>query len=250
MKSFRATPGVSSHTIEHDAKQAGELLDYLTANMSKLGEDHGSFQSEFEMLTAMCMLKVRDPELLRALKDCGWTGNRFSVPNNAKWDLDIIIQALSNYYLKCTNVMTMSSTNNFSIQTSAGRHRSAFDNISQFCPEIVGSAIEANGGELKHPFQRQIVGACMLADISGFSAYSGQMCSRGVTGLDELRSVTNGLLGHFVRTVYDCGGDGTLTLAFVLCHDPCAFFLRSFSFLHFSFSSPTQCSLIMSCLVG
>lgn len=51
-------------------------------------------------------------------------------------------------------------------------------------------------------------GACMLADISGFSKFSGAMCSKGVSGLDELREATNGFLGHIVKTVYEFNGDG------------------------------------------
>ena len=51
-------------------------------------------------------------------------------------------------------------------------------------------------------------GACMLADISGFSKFSGEKCSKGVSGLDELREATNGFLGHIVQTVYEFNGDG------------------------------------------
>jgi len=51
-------------------------------------------------------------------------------------------------------------------------------------------------------------GACMLPDISGFSKFSGEMCSKGVSGLDELRESINGFLGHIVETVYEYDGDG------------------------------------------
>ncbi len=51
-------------------------------------------------------------------------------------------------------------------------------------------------------------GACMLVDISGFSKFSAAMCSNGVSGLDDLREVTNGFLGHFVKIVYQYDGDG------------------------------------------
>jgi hypothetical protein len=48
----------------------------------------------------------------------------------------------------------------------------------------------------------------MLADISGFTKFSGAMCSKGVSGLDDLREATNGFLGHFVKLVYEFEGDG------------------------------------------
>jgi hypothetical protein len=51
-------------------------------------------------------------------------------------------------------------------------------------------------------------GACMLADISGFSKFSGSMCSKGLAGLDDLHTATNAFLGHFVDIVYRYRGDG------------------------------------------
>ena len=67
----------------------------------------------------------------------------------------------------------------------------------------------------------------MLADISGFSSFSAAMCSNGgittiitiisydwliVSGLDALREVTNGFLGHFIKTVYQYEGDGKMNI--------------------------------------
>jgi hypothetical protein len=48
----------------------------------------------------------------------------------------------------------------------------------------------------------------MLVDISNFSKYSASMCSQGMKGLDELRKATSGLLGLFVKSVYEHDGDG------------------------------------------
>ena len=39
------------------------------------------------------------------------------------------------------------------------------------------------------------------------------MCSRGVTGLDDLHSATNEFLGHFVDVVYESKGDGKFRLS-------------------------------------
>ena len=46
--------------------------------------------------------------------------------------------------------------------------------------------------------------------------FSGAMCSRGVTGLDDLHSATNEFLGHFVDVVYESKGDGKFTLLPIL----------------------------------
>ena len=49
----------------------------------------------------------------------------------------------------------------------------------------------------------------------GFSKFSGAMCSRGVTGLDDLHSATNEFLGHFVDVVYESKGDDHLVVLLI-----------------------------------
>ena len=51
-------------------------------------------------------------------------------------------------------------------------------------------------------------GACMLADISGFTKLSGACCEEGSSGLDRLHDACSGYLGKFVQTVYTYNGDG------------------------------------------
>ena len=48
----------------------------------------------------------------------------------------------------------------------------------------------------------------ILILVLGFSKFSGALCARGVTGLDDLHSATNEFLGHFVDVVYQFKGDG------------------------------------------
>ena len=54
-------------------------------------------------------------------------------------------------------------------------------------------------------------GACMLADISGFTKLSGACCEEGTSGLDRLHDACSGYLGKFVQTVYTYQGDGKYT---------------------------------------
>jgi hypothetical protein len=51
-------------------------------------------------------------------------------------------------------------------------------------------------------------GACLLVDISGFTRLSGELCSAGPGGLDELRQVTSEYLSRLLYLVYSNGGDG------------------------------------------
>ena len=52
------------------------------------------------------------------------------------------------------------------------------------------------------------IGACMLADISGFTKLSGVCCEEGSSGLDRLHDACSSYLGKFVQTVYSYNGDG------------------------------------------
>lgn len=60
-------------------------------------------------------------------------------------------------------------------------------------------------------------GACMLVDISGFTRLSGELCSFGVAGLDELRHVTSSYLSELLHLVYSNGGDGEFQYI-VICY--------------------------------
>ena len=84
-----------------------------------------------------------------------------------------------------------------------------------FCPNILIDHFISKGAEKRGVNALEVSSstfhaACMLVDISGFSKFSSSMCSKGVTGLDDLHKVTNDFLGHFVDVVYQYHGDGKL----------------------------------------
>eukprot|EP01031_Cornospumella_fuschlensis_P044688 gene44688-54648_t len=74
-------------------------------------------------------------------------------------------------------------------------------------PTSTSSTLSPTQQSILTPTSFSFTGACMLVDISGFSKFSGEMCKQGVTGLDGLREITNGFLGHFVKKVYEYDGD-------------------------------------------
>lgn len=53
----------------------------------------------------------------------------------------------------------------------------------------------------------QFQGACLLADISGFTKLSAKFCEKGLGGLDDLHDAANVFLGKYVQIVYAYGGD-------------------------------------------
>jgi hypothetical protein len=58
------------------------------------------------------------------------------------------------------------------------------------------------------PNTTSFTGACVLADISGFTKMSAKFCDQGLSGLDDLHRNTSGFLGQYVQVVYAHGGDG------------------------------------------
>lgn len=84
---------------------------------------------------------------------------------------------------------------------------SANDALASFCPSII-SYLALN--ELTSMSARTFTfpAFCMLADISGFTKLSSDLCDRGAAGLDELRQVTSSIFGTIVDLVTSHGGDG------------------------------------------
>ena len=163
-----------------------------------------------------------DPELLRILRGFGWTGSKFRYPDlHTLKAQENCLGALKNFYLRHHKFM-MEQDDSLSIHAldKPNKRSAKLDLILPFCPEMLLNYLE----EKKiHMLQQSSVksfaftGACMLADISGFSKFSGPMCAKGVGGLDGLREATNVFLAHFVKMVYEHNGDGKGTLYESLC---------------------------------
>ncbi len=180
---------------------------------------------KLESMTNTVLSKSKDPELLKVVKLYGWSGSKYVATENNPFEPDFLLQALSNLYLKQKNSITsMSYANLFGLGDTSG-----LDQMLAFCPDCLLDYLnthalpnqlaeaptdnQAEGSQHTKELTATVpslsfFGACMLVDISGFSKFSGAMCSKGVGGLDELRKATNGFLGHFVETVYEFNGDG------------------------------------------
>lgn len=79
--------------------------------------------------------------------------------------------------------------------------------LRSYCPDIVLSKLNRRKDTKIEVEAKAARGACLLADISGFTKLSGQLCSTGVRGLDDLRKVTSTFLSKFISLVYAFGGD-------------------------------------------
>jgi hypothetical protein len=78
--------------------------------------------------------------------------------------------------------------------------------VSPYCPNIVLSLLHQI--KLVGPISHSMSGACMLADICGFTKFSGDLCQEGVTGIDKLRRITSSFLSKFIDTICFYYGDG------------------------------------------
>jgi hypothetical protein len=88
-----------------------------------------------------------------------------------------------------------------------------------YCPNILLTVLARLGrlGGVDISVDSTFIGAaCILADISGFSKLSGELCQQGANGLELLHHATSGFLSDFVNLIYSYHGDGTYILTFII----------------------------------
>jgi hypothetical protein len=99
--------------------------------------------------------------------------------------------------------------------TSNPMNREIFDQYLTFCPRIITRLID----------RREIMttGCCMLADISGFTKLSSNLCKEGPSGIDALRIVISHSFASYVDIIHQYGGDGNCScpLPFLICRSYC-----------------------------
>jgi hypothetical protein len=78
--------------------------------------------------------------------------------------------------------------------------------LSSYCPHSVLKLLGSK--TITEPISETITGACLLADICGFTKFSGDLCQEGVSGLDKLRITTSSFLTKFIEIIYFYYGDG------------------------------------------
>eukprot|EP01032_Pedospumella_encystans_P010794 gene10794-12589_t len=180
------------------------LIDFLADNVNKL-DTRNEYLAEFEKMTCEVIMKCADPDLHRIFKEQGWIGTQYQLSYDPPFiDAQSCLNALSNYYLKVNAAPAIHD-----ISADSNIESQNLDQILPFCPDILVNYLKKQPitSSTKEPRRLTFKGACMLADISGFSKFSGAMCSKGVSGLDDLREATNGFLGYFVKQVYEYEGD-------------------------------------------
>lgn len=183
------------------------LINFLRDNKELINTEK-EYLEKFEALIKDIQKENSDQDLKGILESHGLSESRYRNSQEVGLEVDSLQQALSNLYLR---KKVRKNTAEISDLFGKGEEKKAVEIIS-FCPELlvnciknIGPPTQGESGEVK---SYSFTGACMLADISGFSKFSASMCSKGVEGLDELRAATDVFLGHIVKTVYRFDGDG------------------------------------------
>ena len=134
---------------------------------------------------------------------------------------DDLLLSLRNIYLSNHNHSKGSMRLLAAIEEKQGKDAkqnalSAIESCSiSFFPDSLVSHLTSQQST-RQPFVSKLSGALMIADISGFTKFSSQMCALGAVGLDSLYNVTNDFMGLFVSVIYDHDGDGQyISAAFV-----------------------------------
>jgi class 3 adenylate cyclase len=184
------------------------LLNQVSATLQELKRLDDTAWKELTALTSRIYSRISHQdsheELRSVIIEHGFTTKYGWRPNDV--DVNGLLQAFSNIYIAMQNKHTVSHDAHIKIK-----------NIQAltFCPNVLFANFPH---EFKpEPCSISFQSAVLLADISGFSKFAGEMCLQGARGLDVLHKVTSDFLGHFVHTVYDFDGDGKFGVRLTVC---------------------------------
>jgi class 3 adenylate cyclase/tetratricopeptide (TPR) repeat protein len=79
--------------------------------------------------------------------------------------------------------------------------------LASFLPERLVRRLVEEPGSAGRPYADRMVGALLLADISGFTAITERLARRGPGGAEELRGLLDGAFGPLLGLIAGSGGD-------------------------------------------
>lgn len=175
----------------------GKLLAFIAEN--KALHQREDFIGRLSTLTVAILAESNDSPLHDLLKRSGFDAVELSYP------LDVDVEKL------VISLKKLEDRRNHRLSLVRSSQIGLKNTIKSFAPDMLMSytlekGFHLDGVSLK-PYSVFFDGVCLLADISGFTRLSGQYCSGGRDGIDELQQATNGYLGELVKTVYSYGGD-------------------------------------------
>ena len=170
---------------------------FLESNMAVL--DRVKLMESLAKLTATLLAESNDSPLHDLLKRYGWDAT------NLCYDPQVDFEKL------LTSLRKLTERRDHKVSLIRSSQVGLRNTIKSFAPDmLMAYTIDKKlylDGEPLEPFSVFLDGVILLADISGFTRLSGQFCSNGKVGIDQLQQATNGYLGELVKLIYAYGGD-------------------------------------------
>ncbi len=225
---------ISSVSIDRDVPTLGKLtsrgdspetivdvfFNFLSSNITLLKDGNKGAWDKLNILTSSLFVNDACSDTIRQLLiENGFLLQKAIWRQDEDTDMDSLLQKIANLYLSELSKIQPRPTD---IPEAVLQYQSL-----TFCPNVLFSNFPHEFS--RQPCSRSFESAVLLADISGFSKFAGEMCLKGPKGLDVLHKVTSDFLGHFVHTVYDYDGDGKLKLQTQTTHQYYIIFMKSMS---------------------
>ena len=193
------------------------LYNFLSENGEEILLDP-LLLKEFETISLEAMDRGQEVSALKEiLIQHGWIGTQYSL---SALDIESLTQTLGNLYITRVIQSKIIAEEQADFDANPEVFLQEDSLVKSFTPNSLLHILSADihfelFSELKVKCVK-VYGACVLADISGFTKMSARHCQDGSRGLDKLHQATNGFLGALVRTVYSYGGDGNLIYTFLI----------------------------------
>lgn len=179
-----------------------------------------NFDSLIRKSILICSNGGNGNSFINVLEAHGWLNDSFCTEcgNFSPTVFKTVLKLL--YYSQIWKVIRLKERRDSNLLSSRGIYHDDDNLALAFVPTILHGLVTQNIPKLRRcPSGVEAIcipsatttfsGACVLADISGFTKMSAKFCEQGLSGLDDLHRSTSGFLGQYVQIVYAHGGDGT-----------------------------------------
>ena len=207
----RGDENVSVHSEEAMAEEfypelLAVIINLLDESESSFHVDENAFMS-FNTLVNRALFHIAKHSTLQlVLEEIGWYISDTKVEDILEGLKDALVEI---YMLQITQCVPCGICGPSDLKVE--QHPDLFnDQVAtySYLPNILLHSLLQDARNSTSIESLQFEGACMLADISGFTKLSGACCEEGTSGLDRLHDACSGYLGKFVQTVYTYQGDG------------------------------------------
>ena len=157
---------------------------------------------------------IKDSSIDSSLQDTirihGWSGKNFDFREDEKWIMKHSLKnSIENLFFKKEYSLALPLESVCLPNYKKESNDTLI--IKSYCSDTLLNILKkANLKHLKKNLKYFFQGACLVADISGFTKLSAKLCDEGVSGLDKLHSIMKEYIGNIINIVYSYCGDGKI----------------------------------------